>query len=161
MGVTYRVHRQTYGWETDWKKNGAVSGTTGQAKRLEGITIALTGNEYSGSITYSTHVQTYGWMDSVSDGWMSGTSGQAKRLEAIKIRLSGEVADHYDIYYRVHAQSYGWLGWAKNGNPAGTAGYAKRLEAIQIVLVPKGAGAPSNNYNGVKSTNAKAYISKY
>ncbi len=161
MGVTYRVHRQTYGWETDWKKNGAVSGTTGQAKRLEGITIALTGNEYSGSITYSTHVQTYGWMDPVSDGWMSGTSGQAKRLEAIKIRLSGEVADYYDIYYRVHAQSYGWLGWAKNGNPAGTAGYAKRLEAIQIVLVPKGAGAPSNNYNGVKSTNAKAYISKY
>ena len=57
---------------------GQVSGTTGEGKRLEGIEIALTGNEYSGSIEYSTHVQSYGWMNEVSNGMMSGTSGQAK-----------------------------------------------------------------------------------
>ena len=111
------------------------------SKRLEGIEIALTGNEYSGHIIYSTHVQSYGWMDEVKNGMMSGTSRQSKRLEAITIRLSGEIANHYDIYYRVHAQDYGWLGWAKNGECAGTSGQSKRLEAIQIVLMKKEAEA--------------------
>ncbi|MBQ8165478.1 MAG: Ig domain-containing protein [Lachnospiraceae bacterium] len=159
MGLTYRVHRQTYGWEMPYKTNGAVSGTTGQSKRLEGIEIALTGNKYSGSIIYSTHVQSYGWMKEVSDGMMSGTSGESKRLESIKIRLEGEVADYYDIYYRVHAQSYGWLGWAKNGAPAGTAGYSKRLEAIQILLVEKGASAPTK-VAGIESDTTSAFIDK-
>ena len=63
QGLVYRVHRQTYGWETSYKTMGQVSGTTGEGKRLEGIEIALTGNEYSGSIEYSTHVQSYGWMN--------------------------------------------------------------------------------------------------
>lgn len=112
-GVAYRVHRQTYGWESRYALNGAISGTVGQSKRLEGIEIALTNNEYPGSVVCSTHVQSYGWMRSVSDGMMSGTTGQSKRLEAIKIELTGEMAKHYDIYYRVHAQTYGWLGWAK------------------------------------------------
>lgn len=142
--VSYRTHVQTYGWETSYAKDGAVSGTTGKAKRLEGIEIRVADNQYNGGIEYCTHVQTYGWMDWVSDGIMSGTSGQAKRLEAIRIRLTGELAEHYDVYYRVHAQTYGWLQWARNGQTAGTYGLAKRLEAIQIVLVEKGGEAPSN-----------------
>lgn len=164
--VTYRTHVQTYGWQ-GWKYNGQMSGTSGQAKRLEGINIRLTNQQYSGDIVYTTHVQTYGWQGDLNNqstwkknGQMSGTSGQAKRLEAIKINLTGEMAAHYDIYYRVHAQTYGWLGWAKNGEASGTAGYAKRLEGIQIVLVPKGGAAPANNYGGVVSTQGRAYISK-
>ena len=39
--VTYRTHVQTYGWQ-GWKFNGSMSGTSGQAKRLEGIEIKLT-----------------------------------------------------------------------------------------------------------------------
>ena len=38
--VTYRTHVQTYGWQ-GWKFNGSMSGTSGQAKRLEGIQIVL------------------------------------------------------------------------------------------------------------------------
>lgn len=160
LNVVYRVHRQTYGWETNWSTSGNVSGTTGQAKRLEGITLALTGNTYSGGITYRTHVQSYGWMNWVTDGAVSGTYGEAKRLEAIQIKLTGEIANYYDIYYRVHAQTYGWLGWAKNGQASGTEGLAKRLEAIQIVLVKKNAGVPSSTYNGVTQTRSQSCVSK-
>ena len=164
--VAYRTHVQTYGWQ-GWKFNGQMSGTSGEAKRLESIQIRLSNKQYTGSICYTTHVQSIGWQNNLKDmstwmkdGQLSGTFGQRKRLEAICIGLSGELANHYDIYYRVHAQSYGWLGWAKNGEPAGTAGYGKRLEGIQIVLVPKGGAAPANNYGGVVSTQGRAYISK-
>ena len=165
VNVAYRTHVQSYGWQA-WKYNGQMSGTSGEAKRLEGINIELRNKDCSGGIVYTTHVQSYGWQGKLSDqstwkknGEMSGTSGEAKRLEAICINLTGDMSKKYDIYYRVHAQSYGWLGWAKNGAPAGTAGYGKRLEGIQIVLVPKGGAAPGN-HQGVVSANASAYVEK-
>lgn len=157
--VTYRTHVQTYGWQ-GWKNNGVISGTSGQAKRLEGIKINLTNKQYSGDIVYRTHIQSYGWEKQYrKNGALSGTGGQAKRLEAIQICLTGEMAKHYDVYYRVHAQTYGWLDWVKNGNAAGTAGYAKRLEAIQIVLVKKGGKAPGNVL-GIVSTQKLGFVNK-
>ena len=149
FSVSYNTHIQTYGWR-GYQKNGATSGTEGEAKRLEAIKIQLNNAPYPGSVSYQTHVQTYGWLDSVSNNEVSGTEGEAKRLEAIRISLTGELANHYDIYYRVHAQTFGWLGWAKNGENAGSAGYAKRLEAIQIVLVEKGKPAPGSTGNAFK-----------
>ena len=166
VNVEYRTHVQSFGWQ-GWKYNGTMSGTSGLAKRLEGINIRLTNKPYNGSIVYITHVQSYGWQGDINntntwcrDGQMSGTSGKAKRLEAICIALTGEMAEHYDVYYRVHAQSYGWLGWSKNGAPAGTAGLAKRLEGIQIVLVPKNGAAPSVDYQGIRSIRSQAYIKR-
>ena len=166
INVAYRTHVQSFGWQ-GWKYNGQMSGTSGLAKRLEGINIKLTNQTYSGSIVYTTHVQSYGWQGNENDpntwkrnGVMSGTSGEAKRLEAIRIALTGEMAEHYDVYYRVHAQSFGWLGWAKNGEAAGTAGLAKRLEGIQIVLVPKNGKAPAMRYQGITSVKTQAYIKK-
>lgn len=156
--VSYRVHRQTYGWEPLDVSDGTVSGTTGQAKRLEGIQISVSG-KYSGSVKYQTQVQTYGWNGWKSDGLTAGTTGQAKRLEAIQMYLTGEVANYYDIYYRVHAQRYGWMNWAANGQKAGTTGLAKRLEAIQIVLVKKTDKAPGATYNGVASATSACYVS--
>ena len=166
VNIAYRTHVQTFGWQ-GWKYNGVMSGTSGKAKRLEGINIKLTNKPYSGSIVYTTHVQSIGWQGNENnvntwfrDGQMAGTSGRAKRLEAIRIALTGEMAEHYDVYYRVHAQTYGWLAWTKNGEAAGTAGLSKRLEGIQIVLVPKGGAAPANNYGGVVTTNKQTYIKK-
>lgn len=143
--VTYMTHVQSYGNQA-WVSDGSIAGTSGEAKRLEQISIKVNNaklDNISGGIEYKTHVQSYGWMDWVKDGNKSGTSGQGKRLEGIKIRLTGELANKFDVYYRVHAQSYGWLGWVKNGAPSGTEGYAKRLEAIQIVVVPKNTPAPN------------------
>ena len=167
--VAYRTHVQSFGWQ-GWKYNGQMSGTSGLAKRLEGININLTNKPYDGDIVYTTHIQSYGWKDGKPEdasrsswkknGAMSGTSGEAKRLEAICIDLTGEMGEKYDIYYRVHAQSFGWLGWACNGQESGTAGYAKRLEGIQIVLVPKGGKAPANDFGGVTSVRTERYIEK-
>ncbi len=156
VSVAYRTHVQRDGWQS-WVSNGAMSGTSGESKRLEGIEIKVSGNSNLG-IQYTTHVQTYGWQGWSCDGEMSGTEGESKRLEAIKIQLTGSDKDKYDVYYRVHAQTYGWLGWAKNGEPAGTSGYSKRLEGIQIVIVAKGASAPQTAYNGITSVTTSAYV---
>ncbi|MDD4096020.1 MAG: S8 family serine peptidase [Oscillospiraceae bacterium] len=142
--ASYQTHVQDIGWQ-DYVTIGAVSGTSGESKRLEAIHIRLEGA--IGGIEYRTHVQDIGWQDWVANDALSGTSGQAKRLEAIQIRLTGEVANSYDVYYRVHAQNVGWMGWAKNGESAGTAGYSYRLEAIQIELVAKGGAAPGTTVN--------------
>ena len=167
--IRYTTHVQTFGWQGDennaskWFVNGKMAGTSGKAKRLEGIKIRVYGNDNLG-IQYTTHCQSYGWLPWSANGEMNGTEGEAKRLEAIKIQLTGADKDKYDVYYRVHAQSYGWLGWAKNGAPSGTAGYAKRLEGIQIVVVKKGAAVPGVNYAGVNAASgvhqAKSYIAK-
>ena len=151
--IEYCTHVQTYGWQK-YVRDGQMSGTSGESKRLEGIRIRLTGQKYSGGVRYRTHVQTYGWQDYVQDGAMSGTEGQSKRLEAIQISLTGEMADRYDIYYCVHCQTFGWMGWAKNGAPAGTAGYAKRLEGIRIRLVEKGGAAPGSTADAYRQYTA-------
>lgn len=144
--VGYSTHVQDLGWQAT-KYDGAMSGTSGQAKRLEAINISLSNQLYKGSIQYQTHIQDIGWQGWRSNGAISGTSGQYKRLEAIQIKLTDEMASNYDIYYRVHAQDYGWLGWAKNGSSAGTEGLSKRLEAIEIVLIKKDGKAPGSTNN--------------
>ena len=65
-----------------------MSGTSGEAKRLEAIQILLTGemaNKYD--IYYRVHAQTYGWLAWAKNGESAGTEGLAKRLEGIEIVL--------------------------------------------------------------------------
>ena len=143
--VNYRTHVQQVGWQ-NFVSDGAMSGTSGRALRLEGIEIKLN-SDISGGIQYRTHVQRIGWQGWVSNGAMSGTSGQSLRLEAICIKLTGKAAQTYDVYYRVHVQQFGWLGWAKNGQQSGSAGYSYRLEGIEIRLVKKGGPAPGSTAN--------------
>ncbi|KAB7665194.1 hypothetical protein F9279_21335 [Bacillus sp. B1-b2] len=138
-------------------KDGAVSGTTGQNKRVEALSVALKNAPYSGGISYKTHVENYSWLDSVSDGAISGKPGESKRVEAIQISLTGEMNNHYDVYYRVHSQDYGWLGWAKNGMKAGTENGAKQVEAVMIKLVPKNQGEAVNENDSFKNAPIISY----
>lgn len=140
-GVTYSSHVQSYGWLSTVKE-GAVSGTEGESKRLEAFRVNLGELDYDGTVEYRAHVANIGWQDWVEEGEMAGTENQSKSVEAISVRLTGEAAEHYDIYYQVHAQNFGWMDWAKNGENAGTEGFAYRLEAIRIRLVEKGGKAP-------------------
>ena len=94
--IVYTTHVQKYGWKdgkpeadkSTWKKNGEMSGTNGEAKRLEAICIALTGemSEHY-DIYYRVHAQTFGWLGWAKNGEESGTAGYAKRLEGIQIVL--------------------------------------------------------------------------
>jgi uncharacterized protein YjdB len=65
-----------------------MSGTSGEAKRLEAIEIKLTGEMAEHyDVYYRVHAQTYGWLGWAKNGESAGTSGQAKRLEGIQIVL--------------------------------------------------------------------------
>ena len=93
--VSYTTHVQSYGWQ-GWQQNDQISGTTGQAKRLEAIQIELTGdaaNKYD--VYYRVHCQSYGWLGWAKNGDLAGSSGMAKRLEAIEIKVvpKGESVD--------------------------------------------------------------------
>jgi uncharacterized protein YjdB len=86
-GIEYRTHVQDYGW-MDWVGNNALSGTSGQSRRLEAIEIRLTGaaaDTYD--IYYRVHAQNFGWMGWAKNGESAGTAGYSYRLEAVEIVL--------------------------------------------------------------------------
>ena len=58
--TSYRTHVQSFGWQNP-VTNGAMSGTSGEAKRLEAIQIKLYGemaNRFD--VYYRVHAQSYG-----------------------------------------------------------------------------------------------------
>ncbi len=86
LGIEYRSHVQTYGWESGWAANGAASGTTGQSKRLEAVRVRLTGELADHfDVWYRVHCQTFGWSGWAKNGEDAGTSGLARRTEAIEV----------------------------------------------------------------------------
>ena len=123
--IEYQAHVQSIGWQGK-KHGGETAGTTGQAKRLEALTIKWEGK---GNIYFEGHIQNIGWTSKRVSGEVIGTIGEALRLEAIKIWL--ENSDR-KLKYRVHIQSKGWSDWMQEKEMAGTTGQAKRLEAIEI-----------------------------
>ena len=92
--IRYVTHVQTYGWQGDlnnvntWRRNGEMSGTSGQSKRLEAICIKLTGEMAKNyDVYYRVHAQRYGWLSWAKNGEQSGTAGFGFRLEALQIVL--------------------------------------------------------------------------
>lgn len=141
--ISYKTHISGIGWERSYVKNGAVSGTTGQSRRIEALRVSLPSSSGLG-IQYRAYVQSIGWQNWVADGAVSGTTGKSLRVEAIELKLTGARANDYDLYYRVHASNFGWLGWASNGATAGTTGWSYAAEALQIAIVRKGDPAPGD-----------------
>ena len=129
--IRYQVHLQDKGW-IDTVYDGRMAGTTGEARRMEAIAIAISGVD--GTLSYKVHIQDYGWLKDETEGIIAGTTGQSKRMEAIIINLNNS---SYIIRYRVHVQDYGWMDWVTSGQVAGTTGQSKRIEAIQIVVEKK------------------------
>ncbi|MDD7281287.1 MAG: transglutaminase domain-containing protein [Erysipelotrichaceae bacterium] len=85
--VSYMTHVQKIGWQ-DWKSNGELSGTTGQAKRLEAIQIKLTGdiaNKYD--IYYTVHAQHFGWLGWAKNNQVAGTTKIDHAIKGIEIQL--------------------------------------------------------------------------
>ena len=154
--LTYRSLIQKKKWESSFKSQGKVSGTTGKSLRLEGIQIKIS-SDTEGSVEYSTLAHKKGWGAVKTNGQTSGGKGQF--LERIRINLTGELAEKYDIYYRVHLPiKNGWTGWAKNGEEAGIIHLKYNIEAIQIILTDKDAEAP-DSLNGIKSQRSEARVS--
>lgn len=149
--IRYQVHLQDKGW-VDTVYDGTIGGTTGEARRMEAIAIAISGVD--GNLSYKVHVQDYGWLGECAEGIIAGTTGQSKRMEAIIINLNNS---SYNIKYRVHVEQYGWMNWVNSGQVAGTTGQSKRIEAIQIVVEKKVQNSikviEKNNNNFNDNTN--------
>lgn len=147
--LSYSTHIQDYGTQTvfsDSVDEPITLGTTGEGKRLEGLTLQLDGDLSQLGISYGAHIQDIGWQEDRSNGSFAGTTGQSKRIEAIHVALGD--SSSYSIWYRAHVQDYGWLGWAKDGENAGTVGLSKRMEAIELVILPKGQTPPEYDPSG-------------
>ncbi|MBR4513753.1 MAG: Ig domain-containing protein [Lachnospiraceae bacterium] len=149
VGVSYKTFVQKKGWQKE-VADGAFSGTSGQALRLEAFRVKLINPPYEGSVMYNAYVQKIGWQGWKSNGQTAGTTNKGYRMEAIKVKLSKTMATKYDVYYRVYSQKFGWSGWAKNGNAAGSAGYGYRLEGMQVKLVTKNGTAPGSAKNAYR-----------
>ena len=86
--IQYRSHIQSKGWETDWARDGEISGTTGEKKRLEAVQILLTEElAETYDVYYRAYVQSYGWLGWAKNGESAGSEGLAKRMEAVEVRL--------------------------------------------------------------------------
>lgn len=141
-GVQYKTHVQDYGWETDWKTDGELSGTIGKSKRLEALRVELTGDNLpvNANIQTYVHVQNVGDLGPFDMGKLAGTEGKGLRLERITLTLNN--LPDYQLRYNVQVQNIGWLRdendvstWFVGGESAGTNGKGYRLEGIKIVLV--------------------------
>lgn len=86
-GITYQTHVSDIGWQ-GWKSDGDVSGTTGQARKIEAIQIKLTGEmgKYC-DIYYRAHVTNFGWLGWAKNGESAGTSGYSYKLQALEIKI--------------------------------------------------------------------------
>lgn len=147
--LSYSTHIQDYGTQTGFSDSvdePITLGTTGEGKRLEGLTLQLDGDLSQLGISYGAHIQDIGWQEDCSNGSFAGTTGQSKRIEALHVALGD--SSSYSIWYRAHVQDYGWLGWAKDGENAGTVGLSKRMEAIELVILPKGQTPPEYDPSG-------------
>ena len=86
--MLYASLKQDYGWESSWSQDGEMSGTQGQAKRLEGISIELYGEiALYYDVYYRVHAQDIGWLSWACNGDYAGTAGRSARLEGIQIVL--------------------------------------------------------------------------
>lgn len=157
--VSYSSYVEGKGWMPS-VTNGGLSGTSGEAKRIEAIRVGIE-NVPGVNVRYSSHLQSYGWLDWSNGAGVNGLPGEGKRLEAIKLELAGKNAAQYDIYYRVHAQRFGWLGWAKNGEPAGTEGYGFRAESYEVKIVPKGTAFDRGGKAYLVQDNASVIYSSH
>jgi len=173
-GIEYSTHVQKYGW-MDYVANDEMSGTSGEAKRLEAIKIRLTGDvadEYD--VYYRVQAQKFGWLGWAKNDEEAGSAGYGYRLEAIQIKLvekDGDVPSngsqntknlnaYYDkneipiLKYRTHVQKYGWQNYVTSGNTSGTEGKAKRLEGIEVYIDENNTGLTG----GIKY---RSYVQKY
>ncbi len=86
--IEYNTHIQNRGWDSRYRSNYEMGGSSGQSLRLEAIRIRLKGEiaKYY-TVEYSVHVAFEGWHGFVGEDKIAGTVGKSRAIEAIKIRL--------------------------------------------------------------------------
>lgn len=150
--IQYRSYVEGQGWQKI-VSDGAVSGTTGQSRRLQVLQIGLSG--ISGDVYYGGYCQGCGWTKNCKN--RESCTNDKKKLEAVRITMRGEVTKYYDIKYRTHLQSKGWGKTCSNGEVSGSTTDGLRIEAIQIMLVKKKASVNLSTYSITKNYLDQSY----
>lgn len=148
LSYSYKANSAGSGWQGA-VSGGATSGTTGQSRAVQQVSMSAAESTFSGELQYAVHSANVGWQDYVNDGVVAGREGM--QIEALRVRLTGELSQRFDVYYRVHVSNVGWLGWAKNGAGAGTVSFGYAVEAYQVVLRAKSASAPGSTSDAFRS----------
>ncbi|MFJ2861320.1 hypothetical protein [Kitasatospora sp. NPDC087314] len=129
--ICYKAHVQDIGWQNFVACNGAVAGTTGQAKQVEALNFATSG---TGGLCARAHVTNVGWQAwaCVADGQdlYIGTTGQNLAIEAVELKVgTGTVSAN------AHVRDVGWQGWVTSSYiQVGTTGQSHPIEAIQATV---------------------------
>jgi hypothetical protein len=85
LNLKYMAHVSGIG-DTPWLNEGELAGARGQAKRIEGFGVQLTGPESSQyEVFYNAHIQNIGDTPVLSHGQYCGTRGRGLRVEGIKV----------------------------------------------------------------------------
>ncbi|MCY7381190.1 MAG: hypothetical protein LH628_01120, partial [Microcoleus sp. CAN_BIN18] len=134
-GLRTVVHIQDIGDRTF--SEGALAGTTGQSRRLEGFQINLDSPIPGLSMEYMAHIQGIGDTSWVREGQYVGTKNQSRRIEGFAIRLTGSQASKYDVFYQSHVEGIGNTARVGNSQFSGTRGLSRRVEAISVWVQPK------------------------
>lgn len=140
--IRYRSHVSGVGWESDWRYDGATSGSAGQT--VEAIQVGLENAGSSNNLAVEVFAQEWAWLGLVRDFWIAGTTGQARRIEAFRayIRSTPQEAGvkmAYVAYIQDNAYNQGWR---RAPDYAGTEGQQLRVEAFKVMLFnnPDGMG---------------------
>ena len=143
--VSYRSYVEGAGWQ-DYVSSGNISGTVGQAKKIEMIQIKLDGNiKENYDIYYRVHVSNIGWLDWACNDQVTGTFGYRNQIEAIQIKIikKGDVVpiNTSNIYkeksIKLSYQSYfdnNWGDIMHDGDTSGTVGKSISISAFRVVV---------------------------
>ena len=142
--IQYKSFIEGIGWENEWKSMNQISGTVGQAKKIEEIQMKLTGEieEYY-DIYYRVHVQGFGWLGWAKNGESAGTENLNFRIESFEIKIiekgtgeeTGNSIETKDakIYYEAYAPNENF-NEVEEGQMAGTIGRGLGINSFKIRL---------------------------
>ena len=131
--ITYEAHVQDLGWQ-GVRKNGSIAGSTGASRRIEALSISLSGQlaeQYD--VWYRLHIQDGGWLAWASNGQRAGSEGLSMRVEAIQAALmpknsrpgdggqsiSVPFIKNESVSYRVSTGGGAWRGYVSDGAESG------------------------------------------
>ena len=146
--VLYKSYVEGYGFENDYKTNNQISGTIGEARRIEAIKIKLTGELASTyDIYYRVCTKELGFLGWAKNDEVAGSIGYSYTITGIEVKLvkkgEGEetgnslLSKDAFLNYQSHVQDIGDQDVVSEGEISGTTGLGKRLEAIKIMLDTK------------------------
>lgn len=141
--ITYEAHVQDVGWQGA-RKNGSVAGSTGSSRRIEALSVSLSGQlaeQYD--VWYRLHIQDGGWLAWASNGQRAGSEGLSMRVETVQVALlpknsrpdpSGQsiptpFIKNEDISYRVSTDGGAWRGYVSNGTQSGPGSDIRAFDA--------------------------------